>query len=46
MYGQVLEQSNPHVRNDARPCEAGSSHSDDPTEVRHHTTTLLLHKQS
>ncbi|RVW99508.1 uncharacterized protein LOC100852586 isoform X1 [Vitis vinifera] len=34
-YGhvQVLEQSNPHVRNDARPCEAGSSHSDDPTET-------------
>ena len=46
MYGQVIQGSEPSAHNDGRPYEAASSHSDDPTEVRHGTTTLLLHEQT
>ena len=46
MYGKVIQESKPSAHNDGHPYEVGCSHSDDPTEVRHGTTTLLLHKQS
>ena len=46
MYGHVIQGSKPFAHNDGRTYKAGSSHSDDPTEVHHGTTTLLLHKQT
>ena len=46
MYGQVIQGSKPSTHNDGHPYKVGCSHSDDPTEVRHDTTTLLLHKQT
>ncbi|KAL6347449.1 hypothetical protein AAG906_025164 [Vitis piasezkii] len=33
MYGQIIQQREPTIHNDARPYKAASSHSDDPTET-------------